>query len=189
MANTLDSIIDYLADAVVKDANGDATVNDLKLELDTTAAAGTTDGDLYAAITALGWESEVIDALSNVIAKKAFTKLMSQVKQTSDKIHTQNIANISYTSTTTWAKAGSVTIPKAGLYRVRAAYQNAGVQGFAYGDVNATAMAQTQLVGEVGTGMSIDGVVYLNAGGYSFWTKCSSAGKTNYIGVWTLVDF
>lgn len=60
MANTLDSIIDYLADAVVKDANGDAKLNNLKLELDTTAAAGTTDGDLYAAIVALGWESEVI---------------------------------------------------------------------------------------------------------------------------------
>jgi len=30
------------------------------LDIDTTAAAGTTDGDLYAAITALGWESEVI---------------------------------------------------------------------------------------------------------------------------------
>lgn len=29
--------------------------------LDTSAAAGTTDGDLYAAITALQWESEVID--------------------------------------------------------------------------------------------------------------------------------
>lgn len=29
--------------------------------LDTTASAGTTDGDLYAAITALGWEREVID--------------------------------------------------------------------------------------------------------------------------------
>ena len=61
MANLRDSIIDYLADAVVKDTNGDATVNNLKLELDTTAQAGTTDGDLYAAITALGWESEVIE--------------------------------------------------------------------------------------------------------------------------------
>ncbi len=30
------------------------------LELDTTAAAGTVDGDLYRAIQALGWESEVI---------------------------------------------------------------------------------------------------------------------------------
>lgn len=30
------------------------------LELDTDAVAGTTDGDLYAAITALGWESDVI---------------------------------------------------------------------------------------------------------------------------------
>lgn len=32
----------------------------LDTSLDTTAAVGTTDGDLYAAITALGWESEVI---------------------------------------------------------------------------------------------------------------------------------
>ena len=33
---------------------------DVCLALDTTAASGTTDGDLYAAITALGWESDVI---------------------------------------------------------------------------------------------------------------------------------
>ena len=31
------------------------------IQLDTTAQTGTTDGDLYAAITALGWESEVIE--------------------------------------------------------------------------------------------------------------------------------
>lgn len=34
--------------------------NNGKLSLDTTAAAGTTDGDLYAAIVALGWASDVI---------------------------------------------------------------------------------------------------------------------------------
>ena len=33
----------------------------VEIDMDTSAAAGTTDGDLYAAITALGWESEVID--------------------------------------------------------------------------------------------------------------------------------
>ena len=32
-----------------------------KVNLDTTAASGTTDGDLYAAITALNWQSDVID--------------------------------------------------------------------------------------------------------------------------------
>ena len=31
------------------------------VELDTTAASGTTDGDLYAAIVALGWENDVIE--------------------------------------------------------------------------------------------------------------------------------
>ena len=33
---------------------------DGKIDLDTAAAAGTVDGDLYAAITALGWQSDVI---------------------------------------------------------------------------------------------------------------------------------
>ncbi len=31
------------------------------INLDTTASAGTTDGDLYAAIDALGWASDVIE--------------------------------------------------------------------------------------------------------------------------------
>ena len=45
-----------------EDGNGDLSLtNNLKLGLDTTAASGTTDGDLYAAIVALGWESEVIE--------------------------------------------------------------------------------------------------------------------------------
>lgn len=33
---------------------------DGKIDLDTTAPAGTVDGDLYAAIVALGWQSDVI---------------------------------------------------------------------------------------------------------------------------------
>ena len=45
-----------------EDDNGDLSLtNNLKLGLDTTAASGTTDGDLYAAIVALGWQSEVIE--------------------------------------------------------------------------------------------------------------------------------
>lgn len=45
-----------------EDGNGDLSLtNNLKLGLDTTAASGTTDGDLYAAIVALGWQSEVIE--------------------------------------------------------------------------------------------------------------------------------
>ena len=35
--------------------------NNGKLSLDTSAASGTTDGDLYAAIVALGWENDVIE--------------------------------------------------------------------------------------------------------------------------------
>lgn len=49
----------------IEDGSGNVLANKVDMaepyfELDTTAAAGTTDGDLYAAITALSWESEVI---------------------------------------------------------------------------------------------------------------------------------
>lgn len=37
-----------------------ALVNDCFIPLDTTASAGTIDGDLYSAIVALGWETDVI---------------------------------------------------------------------------------------------------------------------------------
>lgn len=35
--------------------------NDGIIDLDTTASPGTTDGDLYAAIVAIGWENDVIE--------------------------------------------------------------------------------------------------------------------------------
>lgn len=43
--------------------NNDANISILQnglISLDTSAASGTTDGDLYAAIVALGWENDVI---------------------------------------------------------------------------------------------------------------------------------
>lgn len=36
-------------------------LQDGEVDLDTTQPTGTTDGDLYGAITALGWENDVID--------------------------------------------------------------------------------------------------------------------------------
>lgn len=43
--------------------NNDANISILQdglISLDTSAAAGTTDGDLYALIVALGWQNDVI---------------------------------------------------------------------------------------------------------------------------------
>lgn len=62
------SYIDHLMmnQLTLKDGNTDyfvvnPTENEVLVNLDTTAASGTTDGDLYAAILTLGWENEVID--------------------------------------------------------------------------------------------------------------------------------
>lgn len=57
-----DALYILLMQKLEEDSNGDLSLtNNLKLGLDTTAASGTTDGDLYAAIVALGWQSEVIE--------------------------------------------------------------------------------------------------------------------------------
>lgn len=37
------------------------SITDMKCNLNTSAASGTVDGDLYTAITALGWASDVIE--------------------------------------------------------------------------------------------------------------------------------
>ena len=37
------------------------SITDMKCNLNTSAASGTVDGDLYTAITALGWQSDVIE--------------------------------------------------------------------------------------------------------------------------------
>ena len=42
-------------------ATGDTEIENPYFSIDTTAASGTTDGDLYAAITALGWQNDVIE--------------------------------------------------------------------------------------------------------------------------------
>lgn len=48
--------------AMQSDIDGKVSMTDALLNLDTTQASTTTDGALYAAITALGWESEVIES-------------------------------------------------------------------------------------------------------------------------------
>lgn len=42
-------------------ANAITVLQDGKIDLDTTAAPGTTDGDLYDALVTLGWDSDVIE--------------------------------------------------------------------------------------------------------------------------------
>ena len=50
-------------------------VNKGMVPLDTTAPSGTTDGDLYSALVALGWENDVVDYMLNV--KKTLTRMLS----------------------------------------------------------------------------------------------------------------
>lgn len=49
------------ASAITTNTSDIAVLQEGKINLDTSAAPGTTDGDLYSAITALGWASDVIE--------------------------------------------------------------------------------------------------------------------------------
>lgn len=53
--------------------------DDFEADIDTTASAGTTDGDLYNAINAIGWVSNVISG-SNLLVKRLLTKILETLK-------------------------------------------------------------------------------------------------------------
>lgn len=58
----LDKILQFIAGELTAILSDITNLKNGLLPLDTTAATGTVDGDLYAAITALEWEGDVIDA-------------------------------------------------------------------------------------------------------------------------------
>lgn len=106
------------------------------------------------------------------------------------KFTMQSVGTVSYTSSTTWAKAGDFTIPATGLYRVRASYGNAGVLGLAFSLSQYSSIAQAQIITENTTGASLDAIVYLAGNtSYSFWAKCNVAGRSNTVIVQRLIDF
>lgn len=107
----------------------------------------------------------------------------------SAKFTMQSVGTVSYTSSTSWAKAGDLTIPATGLYRVRASYNNAGVLGLAFSLAQYSSIAQAQIITENTTGASLDAVVFLLGNtSYSFWVKCTRAGGANSVIVSRLID-
>ena len=53
--------LNKIENGIYDNANNVDDLLDGLIDIDTSAASGTTDGDLYAAIVALGWESDVIE--------------------------------------------------------------------------------------------------------------------------------
>lgn len=59
--NNVDATVNAIGTQVTTNTADVANLLDGKVDINTSASAGTTDGDLYAAIVALGWESDVIE--------------------------------------------------------------------------------------------------------------------------------
>ena len=121
--------------------------------------------------------------------KKTLTKLMSKAKQTDDRFEIETLPAVAYTSSTSWAKAGTITIQKSGLYEISAKYANAAVNGLAIASANATAINASKYIVENTTASTITMESYLAAGSYSYWAKCAAAGKTNNITTQLLIAF
>lgn len=94
-----------------RDINGlkDGTFKDLSCGIDTTAASGTTDGDLYRAINALGWASDVISsALLNV--KKLFTNILTAINGIGTVVGGTNLSATVSVPNNTGTKISSITL-------------------------------------------------------------------------------
>lgn len=120
--------------------------------------------------------------------KKALTKITTWLGLFNDRLTATSIATISYTTNTTWAKVGTFTADKQGLYRIRAAYQNAPVSGVAIGGANITGVSLADTIYTSDTNGSLDFVYFTTAKQCSIWVKCSSAGKTNNVSVTRLIN-
>lgn len=59
--NNVDATVNAIGTQVTTNTADVANLLDGKVDINTSASAGTTDGDLYAAIVALGWENDVIE--------------------------------------------------------------------------------------------------------------------------------
>lgn len=59
--NNVDATVNAIGTQVTTNTADVANLLDGKVDINTSASTGTTDGDLYAAIVALGWETDVIE--------------------------------------------------------------------------------------------------------------------------------
>lgn len=98
----------------------------------------------------------------------------------------KQISSLSYTTTNGWGTVGNITIPKDGLYRIRASYSNAAVYGLAYGATNNANIVATTRLAEFATGGSINDVFFLPEGEWKFWAKCTTANVTNPFMIWKI---
>lgn len=121
--------------------------------------------------------------------KKTLTKVMSTIRRIDKSLEFSVLNTLSYTTSTTWAKVGNLTIPETGIYQIRASYSNASVMGIAYSLPEHTAIAQAEILVENTTGGTVYAMALLYGGQtYSFWAKCGTAGKTNSIQINKLVN-
>lgn len=93
------------------------------------------------------------------------------------------VATWSYTTgaANTWVKSGNFTIPTAGIYRIRAGYNNSAVFGIGYSATSSTYIWQAIIIQENATAGSIETATYFPSGTYTLWTKCQTASRSNAI--------
>ena len=72
-----ENLNDAMQDVIDQIPTDYVTRDDFEADIDTSASIGTTDGDLYNAINAVGWASNVISG-SNLFVKKLLTKLIDK---------------------------------------------------------------------------------------------------------------
>ena len=92
------------------------------------------------------------------------------------------VKTLSYSSTTTWSVAGTVTITEAGLYLFRAKYANTPVKGLALSLSGQN--SPVVILSEPNTASGeLYGMAMLQATTYNVWAFCAAAGRSNAIDI------
>lgn len=126
---------------------------------------------------------------SNTITRNDLKNILDRTLPSSFKYSDTLIFSQTYTTGTanTWTKSiASVTIPKSGLYRIRAGYSNSAVLGVAWSATSAGSIVQAVIGQENATGASVEIIEWLPAGNFAIWTKNVAASKTNSIMIWQI---
>lgn len=122
--------------------------------------------------------------------KTLLVRILNAIKTLNDWfLPAQGYSMLNFTTgaANTWQKCGNMTVPYAGIWRVRAPYVNSAVYGVAFSPTSANSISAATILAENPTAATVDVLYLLGEGTYAFWEKPLTAGRSNYIEIYPVL--
>lgn len=122
--------------------------------------------------------------------KALLTRILDAIKTLYDRYLPSTgytLLNFTTGASGAWQKCGNITVPYAGLWRVRAPYVNSAVYGVAFSSPSAGSISTATILAENQTAATVDVIYLFGEGTYAFWEKPLTAGRANYIEIYPVL--